>query len=181
MSTQDTGARLIIVCGLPGAGTTTRARQLEARLGAVRLAPDEWMEALALDLYDEGARARVEALQWELARALLARGLTVVIEWGTWARVERDALRRGARALGAAVELHYLASPPDVLLERIRRRGREDPPIALDDLLRWSEAFQAPTAEEVGLFNPPVDVGPPADQNGLDTPPGAGGHPRGAA
>lgn len=169
MSTPSAGARLILVCGLPGSGKTTRARRLEARLGAVRLAPDEWMDALAFDLYDEEARGRVEALQWELARELLARGLTVIIEWGTWARTERDALRSGARALGAAVELHHLTAPPDVLLERVRRRGREDPPIELADILRWSEVFQTPTDEEVALFDPPLDAGLAAEQNGLDT------------
>ena len=157
MSTPGNGARLILVCGLPGSGKTTRARRLEARLGAVRLAPDEWMEALGFDLYDEAARARVEALQWELARALLERGLTVVIEWGTWARAERDALRLGARAFGAAVELHHLSAPPDVLFERVQRRGREHPRIELADILRWSKAFQAPTAEEEALFDPPAD------------------------
>jgi len=153
MNTLGAGARLIIVCGLPGSGKTTRARRLETHLGAVRLAPDEWMAALALDLWDEAARARVEALQWELARTLLSRGLTVVIEWGTWARSERDALRLGARALGAAVELHYLAAPPQVLLERVRRRDREDPPVELTDILRWNEVFQAPTDDEVMLFD----------------------------
>lgn len=158
MSKPVTG-RLIIICGLPGAGKTTHAQRLEATVGAVRLAPDEWMDALALDLYDERMRSRVEALQWELARALLARGLTVVIEWGTWAREERDTLRLGARALGAAVELHLLTSPPEVLYERVRHRGRENPPIELADLLRWSEALQVPTAEEFGLFDPPLDAG----------------------
>ncbi|NNE71143.1 MAG: AAA family ATPase [Rhodothermales bacterium] len=54
--------RLIIVCGLPGSGKTTRARQLEERLGAVRMAPDEWMDVLGIDLYDGGKRERVEAL-----------------------------------------------------------------------------------------------------------------------
>ena len=155
MDTHEPVARLIIVCGLPGSGKTTRARLLEERLGAVRLSADDWMEALALDLYDEGGRARVEALQWELARALLRRGLTVVIEWGTWARAERDALRLGARALGAAVELHHLEAAPEVLFERIQRRGREMPPIDLADLRRWAEQFQAPTAEELALFDEP--------------------------
>ncbi|AHG92838.1 hypothetical protein J421_5303 (plasmid) [Gemmatirosa kalamazoonensis] len=181
MSTPSSGARLIIICGLPGSGKTTRARQLEAALGAVRLAPDEWMEALALDLYDEQARARVEALQWDLARTLLARGLTVVIEWGTWGRAERDALRLGARALGATVELHYLTAPPHVLLERVRRRGREDPPMELADILRWSDAFQVPTEEERGLFDPPVDAGLAAEQNEAQGRPEADGCPRGAA
>jgi predicted kinase len=157
MSVSTAGGRLIIVCGLPGAGKTTHARRLEERLGAVRLSPDDWMEALALNLHDEAGRSRVEALQWDVGRALLRRGLTVAIEWGTWARAERDALRLGARAAGAAVELHYLAAPPpEELFERIRRRGREDPPIELADVRRWGEVFQAPTAEEMALFDAPA-------------------------
>jgi predicted kinase len=138
---------------------------LEARLRAVRFCPDDWLEALSLDLYDEGRRGRIESLQWQLAQQLLALGLTVIIEWGTWARSERDDLRLGARALGAAVELHYLSAPADVLFERIRRRGREDPPIPREAVSRWLEVFQAPTAEEMGLFDSPLlaDLTPASD------------------
>ena len=131
------GPRLVIVCGLPGSGKTTRATRLEATLGAVRFSPDEWMERLGIDLYDDDSRERIEALQWDLTRQLLRLGLTVIIEWGTWARTERDTLRLGARALGAAVELHYLSAPPDVLFQRIQRRGKETPPIEREDLSRW--------------------------------------------
>ncbi len=148
-----TGPRLIIVCGLPGSGKTTLARQLESAQGAIRFSPDEWMNALALDIYDEARRGKIEALQWRFAQDLLALGLTVIIEWGTWAMAERGSLRMGARALGAAVELHYLAAPVDVLFERIQRRGMQSPPIERDALLRWCEAFQAPTAEEMALFD----------------------------
>src|SRR5271170_393459 len=129
MGASGSGSRLIIVCGLPGSGKTTHAKLLETRLHGVRLCPDEWMNDISLDLYDEEKREKIEALQWSLGQRLLALGLTIIVEWGTWGRSERDKLRLGARALGAAVELHYLTAPVDVLFSRIQRRNAEDPPI----------------------------------------------------
>jgi predicted kinase len=153
MKTPRHGARLIIVCGLPGSGKTTHARQLQTRLRAIRLCPDEWMDALSLEVWDEGRREKIENLQWQLGQQLLNLGLTVIIEWGTWGRSERDALRLRARELGAAVELHYLSAPVEILLDRIQRRGMESPAVQREQLLQWASAFQAPTAEELTLFD----------------------------
>jgi predicted kinase len=114
------------------------------------------MDALSLNIYDEERRGKIEALQWKFGQELLALGLTVIIEWGTWGRSERDSLRLGARALGAAVELHYLSVPAHVLFERIQRRGLENPPIEKAALTRWFEMFQAPTPEEMTLFDKPL-------------------------
>lgn len=156
MGRKQPRGRLIIVCGLPGSGKTTLARKLEDERGAIRLCPDEWMDALAIDLYDEDRRARIEALQWRFAQPLLASGLTVIIEWGTWARAERDVLRTGARALAAAVELRYLKADADELFERIRRRGMESPPIERDVVDRWFDVFEEPSDEEMALYDCPL-------------------------
>jgi predicted kinase len=151
-------ARLILICGLPGSGKTTLAKRLESSLGAIRLSADDWMDALAVNLWNEEARARVEALQWVFAQRLLALGNVVIIEWGTWSRSERDALRTQARALGAAAELHHTSAPPDVLLERIQRRALEDPPITREQLSQWLQAFEVPTAEEMSLYDEPLSA-----------------------
>jgi predicted kinase len=148
---------LIIVCGLPGSGKTIYAKRLEQELGAVRFCPDEWMDALSVNLWDETARAKIEALQWDFSQRLLALGLTVIIEWGTWGRSERDTLRVRAHELGAAAELHYLSAPVDVLLERIQRRGMENPPITREQMLDWMEKFQVPTEAEMKLFDRAVN------------------------
>ena len=66
--------RLILVCGLPGAGKSTW-HGAGSRLGAVRFCADDWMAALPLNLYDEERRARVETLQWRLGRTRLGHGL----------------------------------------------------------------------------------------------------------
>jgi predicted kinase len=165
MESTSPQSRLIIVCGLPGSGKTTLARTLETKLRAVRFSPDEWMDALSLNLWEEDQRARVEALQWKFAQQLLALGLTVIIEWGTWARTERDTLRLEARALGAAVELHYVSAPAEVLFDRIQRRGREQPPIDRNAVSRWFQLFQAPTSDELVLFDKPLVTDSASGQN----------------
>lgn len=152
--------RLIIICGLPGSGKTIRANALAERSGGTRFSPDDWMEALALDLWDLDRRTRIEKLQWQVARDLLALGGTAIIEWGTWRRSERDKLREGARALGAAVELVFLDAPPEVLHERTSARGRETPPITLEQLREFSAAIERPTPEEFALFDPSAEAPP---------------------
>lgn len=145
--------KLIIVCGLPGSGKTTHAKTLERPLAAVRLCADEWMDALNLNLWNESAREKVEALQWRIAQRLLALQQTVIIEWGTWGRSERDALREQARALGAAVELHYVSASVHELIERIQRRRMENPPVTREQIEKWVEVFQVPTTEEASLYD----------------------------
>jgi predicted kinase len=155
----DEAGRLVVVCGLPGSGKTTLGRRLELEYGAIRLCPDEWMATLGVDVFDEGARELVEQLQWRLAHRLLELGQVVVIEWGTWARHERDALRRAARALGAAVELHYLDQPIDVLWARVRGRDIGLPDgqlLGRADIEAFAERFQRPDAEELSLYDAPL-------------------------
>src|SRR5438034_10617893 len=115
--------RLVLICGLPASGKSTLARQLAPKIPAIRLDKDGWATQLGADLWDEEFRVRLEHQLWVLSKDLLAQGQSVILEWGHWARVERDEKRLGARALGVRVELHYLDVPLEELMERADRRN----------------------------------------------------------
>jgi predicted kinase len=152
-------ARLLLTCGLPGAGKTKLAAQLAADRSAVRLTKDEWLWALGSTPWDEPTRQRVEQELWRLAQEILRHRVSVVLDFGLWARVERDELRSAARGLGVCVELHYLDVPTDELWRRIEARNSEPPwdshPIHRSDLDRWMRVFQAPDPAELALFDLP--------------------------
>ena len=155
--------RLVLMCGLPASGKTTLARQLAPELPAIRLDKDQWTTDLGLDVWDDELRVRVEGRLWALAQELLANGQSVILEWGHWARAERDEKRLGARALGVGVELHFLDAPLDELIERAGRRSASGewtaPPMTRAHFEAWATIFQPPDAEEMLLFDPPAAGG----------------------
>lgn len=156
MSPGEPAARqvtLVVVCGLPGSGKTTAATRLAAELGAVRVNADEWLAELGISLWDIEARARVERVQRRLVEDLLTARCSVVVEWGTWARSERDALRETGHRLGATVELHHLDAPDDELWRRISARDREDPPITREHVATWRPFFEVPTPDELARYD----------------------------
>jgi predicted kinase len=138
-----------LLCGLPGAGKTTLAKRLAAKVPAVRLGGDEWMAELGIGLHDEEARARLGRLFWLHAQDLLRLGLNVVLESGFWLRSDGDEKRLGARALGVAVELHYLEVPFESLCRRLERRKQANVqgavPITREMMERWVQFLQPPT------------------------------------
>jgi predicted kinase len=149
--------RLVLLCGLPASGKTTLARELADAYGAVRLNPDEWELALGVDPFDEGFQVKLEAAFWELAQRLLALGTSVVLEWGFWARSERDEKREAARALGVAVELRFLEVPYEELVSRVvARHGAGGIAITEGHMDRYRAMFQPPTDEELRLYDPEI-------------------------
>ena len=150
-------SRLVLVCGLPASGKTTLARELAETYGAVRLNPDEWELALDVDPFDEGFQTRLEAAFWELTQRLLVLGTSVVLEWGFWARSERDEKREAARTLGVAVELRFLDAPHDELVRRVGdRHAAGGLAITPTHMERYRGIFQPPTDDELALYDPPL-------------------------
>ena len=161
MATSST--RLVLICGLPASGKSTLARLLAPEIPAIRLDKDGWTAQLGVDVWDEEFRVRLEQQLWVLTQDLLFQGQSVILEWGHWARVERDEKRLGARALGVGVELHYLQAPLEELIGRAERRNASGEwtaaPITRTHFEEWATIFQPPDEEEILLFDEPVADG----------------------
>lgn len=122
-----------LLCGLNGAGKTTLARELEATLPAVRFSLDDWMLRLYPGLHyaaeEFGGRAEsCKLLIWDTAAQVLRAGTDVVLDWNQWSRARRALWHGKATAAGFDVVLHYLQTPLDTALERVRRRTLAEEP-----------------------------------------------------
>lgn len=154
---------LYLTCGLPGSGKTSFAKVIEQEVPALRLTGDDWMLRLYPGISTQEAelgpcRGRVEQMQWRIALQVLRLGCSVVVDWGVWARAERDVCRQEARAAGARVVLCFLDVPFDKLWERVAQRNAMRPAdtfeISRTDLARWCSLFEPPTTEELALYDP---------------------------
>ena len=97
--------------------------------------------------------ALIEALLWNIASRALELGTNVVLDFGFWAREEREDYRLRAKQLGASSEVHYLDVPEDELLRRLEERNSrpsKDSFIISEEAMKpWIVSFQKPTPEEL--------------------------------
>lgn len=157
-------ATLHLMVGLPCSGKTTLARELEARYAALRLTPDDWHIRLFGHDFGEGMteideanhEARhdaVETIMWDVAARVLVLGVDVILDFGCWARSQRDAFRSQAKELAADFKIHYVDVPERVLFERLEARNAQLPDdnfrIPKAKLQEWMQWFEPPSVEEL--------------------------------
>lgn len=150
-------ALLTLMVGLPGSGKTTRAKALAATTGALRLTPDEWQTRLfADDMHHPDHDLRhgaVEAIMWDVARHVLARGGDVILDFGFWTRAERIDFAARARALGADCRVQFDMVPLEELERRITARNEHGEGghfvIPVSTLREWAKLFEPPQDDEL--------------------------------
>lgn len=151
-------AEVILICGKICSGKSTWAKALCRESGALCLSVDELMLALLPerlgDLHDEVA-ARAQGYLLRQAARIARAGVPVVLDWGFWARRDRDAARAFFAAKGLPCRLFYREVSPEQLRRNIaarnaRVRSGEGGAYFVDEgLLRKMEArFEPPGAEE---------------------------------
>jgi predicted kinase len=148
---------LHLMVGLPCSGKTTYARQLAREVNALLLTVDVWHLALFGDdvghkNHDE-RHGSIEKIMWDVAKQVLAMGGDVILDFGFWARVERDDFRNRAKELGANCKVHYLDVPYPELYRRLEIRNRIRPEgafvIPRTEMEKYVTIFQPPTEDEL--------------------------------
>ena len=150
-------ATLHLMVGLPCSGKTTLARKLEDELPALRLTLDEWhIHLFGQDAEEPEHDARhslIEAILWNVASRALELGTNVILDYGFWAREEREDYRLRAKQLGVSSEVHYQDVPEDELLKRLEKRNsrpsQESFLISQEAMKPWIAFFQKPTLDEL--------------------------------
>jgi predicted kinase len=159
---------IYLIVGLPGAGKTTRAKELETSESALRLTPDDWQFAIfrgdnstrwrSNDRADQ--RDRIEGKLVEVGMRAAQLGINVVFDFGLWGKDERSALRWIAGTLGVRAQVVYLPIDYEEQRRRITSRYETEPGhfhMSDAELKQWRVQFQAPDQEEVrGAEIPPV-------------------------
>ena len=150
-------ATLYLMVGLPCSGKTTLARRLERERSALRLTPDEWQIPLFGQDADEpehdARHSLIESMLWNIASRALELGTNVILDFGFWAREEREDYRSRAKQLGASSEVHYLDVSEEELLRRLEERNlrpsHESFIISKEAMKPWIAFFQKPTPDEL--------------------------------
>jgi predicted kinase len=150
-------ATLYLMVGLPCSGKTARAKALEHELFALRLTPDEWHVGLfGHDVYDPEHDKRhsiIEAHLWQVAARVLALGTNVILDFGFWAKEEREEFRARARELGARSEIVFMDVTADELMRRTKARNEAltntTHYIPEEMMIAWIQFFQKPDTSEL--------------------------------
>jgi predicted kinase len=178
---------LHIISGLPCSGKTTYALRLRAERNAVLFCLDRWLitvfgrYVLAEVGQDEHTR-RVLAcreLIWESASELLARHVDVILDDGFFYREHRMRHVALAAEVGAATTIHFIDTPLDLVVRRLKRRNADLPrfnfhidPATLQGFLAMIERPSADEGAEVVVVSDALErmAYGPADPPGPGTP-----------
>jgi predicted kinase len=150
-------ATLYLMVGLPCSEKTTRAKELENELFAIRLTPDEWhVNLFGHDVAEPEHDKRhylIEDMLWQIAARALSLGTNIILDFGFWAKEERYDYRARAKKLGARSEIVFMDVEEEELIKRMKIRNENltnTVHYIPEEMMRfWIQFFQKPDANEL--------------------------------
>lgn len=146
--------RVVVVCGLPGAGKTTVAERVTDRVGATRLRTDVIRKELfsAPEYTDEESAAVYDEL-FARTRRLVADGDPVVLDATFSDRANRERARDLAATLDAPFDLVEVVCAESVVEQRIRRRTDDESDADVEVHRTFRDLFDPIEGEHVVVDN----------------------------
>lgn len=148
-----------LISGLPGAGKSTYAQQLQLRTDAVVFTLDRFLITMfgRYAVPDVGGAEHVRRVLacreviWMAAEKLLTNGGDVILDDGYFLREHRRKVVDASTALGATAKIHFIDTPLDEIRRRLSDRNRNLPV--------YNFAIESETLEGcVKLFETPSDA-----------------------
>lgn len=148
---------LIFFCGKMGAGKSTRSQEIAGERNAVLLSEDAWLAGLyptEITSFEDYLRysARLKPLIRALVIDILSKGTDVVMDFPANTVRQRKWFKKLVDETRVPHELVYLKVSDEVCLQRIAKRGIEQPERAAFDteetFRQVTAFFEEPSAEE---------------------------------
>ena len=136
-------AKVYVMCGLPGSGKTTIARQIAADLDAVVIASDSIREELYGDESVQGNPSVVFDTLYSRAHAAIDDNLSVILDATNVKK--RDRARVFQEFPDNEIAAFVINTPVEVCKQRNGERERVVPEYVID---RMAKSFELPTREE---------------------------------
>lgn len=150
--------RIFMFCGKVASGKSTYARQLAQDTGAVLLVEDDWLHGLYSDQIRDIAdfvrcSAALRSTLGPHVIALLAAGMSVVLDFQANTVESRIWMRQIIDAAGVAHEMHVLTPSDDLCLRRLHaRNAKGDHPFTVtDEQFHRLSAYFVPPGEDEGF------------------------------
>ena len=149
------GPKLIFLCGKMAAGKSTLARHLAESENAILLVQDELLDRLYPGEITDipgfvKCSSRLKAALAPHVQTLLAKGMSVVLDFPGNTRAQRAWFRELFEGANVGHELHFVDAADALCKRQLRERSRALPP---DAAWTTDAEFDAITA----YFQPPAD------------------------
>jgi predicted kinase len=123
-------AIVYLLCGLPGSGKTTYAKNIVDEQGALSLSIDDEMIKrygvagidYPIEKHNEYKASVMEIIKSKIVENI-RNGQSVVLDFGVWKKKDREYFRNFTESYGAEMQLIYLKAGRALLLERLNRRA----------------------------------------------------------